>query len=89
MTEHPERIKALHASAQRQSVKKELVIRFLVPGGPCPVMKALPDVHGRFAEFANSTRLFGRVLPGEGAPTARFFLQETASYGSRQGEEQD
>jgi hypothetical protein len=86
MTEHPERIKALHTSVQRQCVKKELVISSPCAGGPCPVMKALPDVRGRFAKFANSTRLFGQVLPGEGAPIGPLFSPRSGSYGSRQGE---
>jgi hypothetical protein len=87
MTEHPEWIKASHASAQGQRVEEELVIRFLMPRSPCPVVETLPDVRGRLAELANSPRLVGRTVPGEGAPTARLLLQETARYGSRQGEE--
>ena len=87
MTEHPDWIETPYASAQGQRVQEELVVRLLVPGSPCPVVEALPDVRGRFAELTNSPRLVGRVFPGEGAPTARLLLQETASYGSRQGEE--
>ena len=87
MTEHPEWIEAPHASAQGQRVQEELVVCLLMPGSPCPVVETSPDVRWRFAELTNSPRLVGRILPGEGVPTARLLLQETACYGSRQGEE--
>ena len=74
-TEHVARVDLLDAVPKGQRIKKELVVRLLVPGRTRPVMEALPNVRWRLAEFQYLAR-----SPGNRAAFASLLVQETASY---------